>query len=360
MANIDERKDAHIRICEEGDVQYEHEAGFYDVEFVHNALPEISLKNVDCSVRFLGKKLNAPILISGMTGGTQKAGEINKKLAKIAQEKKIALGLGSCRPLLEDETKYDTYNVREICPDVPLLANIGAVQIKHYDTKQISEMVKKLGANALNVHLNPLQEAIQPEGETDFVSVLSSIKKLCEELSVPVIVKETGAGISATVAIKLVSAGVKYIEVSGKGGTSWSKVEYERGGRLSGFDEWGFATVPAIAEVSTVVKCIGSGGVRSGIDLAKSIALGASMGAAAMPFLRARDVGAELDLWIDQLKTCMFLSGSSNLDELRHAPILIGGRSAQIMKMRGIDPTNYAQREIGKNIQSTRGATHYI
>ncbi|MFH0927030.1 MAG: type 2 isopentenyl-diphosphate Delta-isomerase [Candidatus Micrarchaeota archaeon] len=359
MAKIEDRKDAHIVICEGKDVQYLQPAGFSDVEFVHNALPEMRLADADCSCKFLGKKLDAPILITGMTGGTKKAGEINRRLAKAAQERGVALGLGSCRPLLEDKEKFASYNVRDLCPQIPLLANLGAVQIKQYSTSQISDMVERLGADALAIHLNSLQEAIQPEGETDFSGVLATISKLCGGLSVPVIVKETGAGINSSVAIRLFEAGVEYVEVSGRGGTSWSKVEYERGGRLEGFEEWGFAAVPAIAEVATVGKCIGSGGVRSGVDAAKAIALGADMAGAAMPFLRAKDAGGEIEKWKEQIRTCMFLCGAKSISQLRGAPILIGGQSSAIMQMRGINPANYAQREIGRE-KTEGGKSHYI
>lgn len=358
MANIDERKDGHIRICEEKDVQYGNPAGFGDVQFVHNALPEIDLAEIDCSVKFVGKKIESPLLITGMTGGTKKASEINLRLARAAQKEKIAFGLGSCRPMLEDAGKFETYNVRDICPDIPLIANLGAVQIKQYSVEQISHMVERLGADALAIHLNPLQEAIQPEGETNFSGVLLAIKKLCKDLKTPIIVKETGAGINSSVAIKLFGAGVKYVEASGSGGTSWSKVEYFRGGRLAGFEEWGFATVPAIAEVSAVGRCIGSGGVRNGIDVAKAICLGAEIAGAAMPFLRAKTPQTEIAQWKEQIRTCMFLCGARNNEELAGAPILITGKSAKALELRGINPQNYAQREIGR--QKTNRATHYI
>ncbi|MFH1306979.1 MAG: type 2 isopentenyl-diphosphate Delta-isomerase [Candidatus Micrarchaeota archaeon] len=357
MAKIDERKDTHIKICEEGEVQYKHPAGFEDVHFVHNALPELDLEKVKCLTEFLGRKLNAPIIISGMTGGTEKGLEINKKLAEGAQEKKVALGLGSGRPMLEDEGKAQYYMVRDVAPDVPIIANIGAVQLKEYDVGKIEGMVQKIEADGLAVHLNALQEAIQPEGETNFENVYENIRKLCEGLDVPVIAKETGAGINSNIAKKLFDGGVKWVEVSGKGGTSWSKVEYARGGRLQGFEEWGYPTIPAVAECAAFGNTICSGGVRNGIDAAKAIAIGAKISGAAMPFLKAENVGEEVENWVSQIKTSMFLCGAKNLDELGEAPVLITGGSAEIMKLRGIDPSIYARRG-GKG--SSGKPSHYI
>ncbi len=219
--------------------------------------------------------------------------------------------------------------------------------------EKIEWLVASIEADALNIHLNPLQEAVQPEGETNFEGVLASISKLCDKLSVPVIAKETGAGISGPVASQLFDAGVKFVEVSGKGGTSWSKVEYERGGTLTGFGEWGFPTVPAVAEVAALgggsgpsagSRVIASGGLRNGIDVAKSIALGAKLGGAAIPFFKADDPAALAGQWRAQLKTAMFLCGAKNLDELGNAPLLITGKTAEICRLRGVDAAGYATR----------------
>jgi isopentenyl-diphosphate delta-isomerase len=360
MAKIDERKDAHLDICRDKEVQYAQMAGFEDVHLVHNALPELDLKKINCDVEFLGKKLLAPIMISGMTGGTERGHEINKKLAAAAQEKKVALGLGSARPMMQDAQKSKYYMVRDDAPDVAIIANIGAVQLKEYDVDKIEAMVKKIDADALAVHLNALQEAIQPEGQTDFEGVYAQMEKLCANLDAPVIAKETGAGINSSVAKHLFDAGVKWVEVSGRGGTSWSKVEYARGGTLEGFEEWGYPTVPAVCECSMLGNTICSGGVRNGIDAAKSIALGAKMAGAAAPFLRAADAGNEIEKWIMQLKASMFLCGAKNISELAGAPVLITGGSAEVMRLRGIEPSDYARREIGGKKEGREKPTHYM
>ncbi len=360
MEGIDGRKDAHLDICKNDNVQYAHPAGFDDVHLVHNAMPEINLGEVNCETSFLKKKLNAPFMISAMTGGTQRGLEVNKKLASFAGEKKVALGLGSGRPMLESKEKAKFYQVRdEAGADAVIIANIGAVQLKEYSAEQIEEMVLAVDADALAVHLNALQEAIQPEGQTEFSGVYSQIRKLCNEVDVPVIAKETGAGINASVAKDLFSAGVEFVEVSGKGGTSWSKVEYERGGKLGGFEEWGYPTVPALCECARIGKCICSGGVKSGVDVAKAISLGAELAGAAAPFLKTEELGMEIDNWIAQVKTSMFLCGAKNLEELRQAPVLVTGGSADVMRLRGIDPCLYAQREIGKSEKKDE-PNHYM
>lgn len=350
---IEERKDAHIKISKEKDVQYSKVDGWKDVQLVHNALPECDLKKIDCSVDFLGKRLDAPIMISAMTGGTALGKEINLKLAETAQQKRVAFALGSCRPILKNEASVDTFRVREVAPDIPVIANIGGVQLNEYSDEQIASLISKTEADSLAIHLNPLQEAIQPEGDVDFVGVLARIASVCESVDVPVIVKETGAGINGSVAIKLFEAGAAYVESSGRGGTSWSKVEYERGGKLPGFEEWGYLTVPSAVECALQGDCIATGGIRSGVDVAKAMAVGAKMAGAAMPFLKAEEPRVLIDEWISQLKTCMFLSGSKDLEGLAGSPLLITGKSAEALSARGVDISAFARREngVGKSRQ---------
>ncbi|MFA5108310.1 MAG: type 2 isopentenyl-diphosphate Delta-isomerase [Candidatus Micrarchaeia archaeon] len=355
-----ERKDAHIKICEEENVQYCQGAGFEDVLLVHNALPEADLAKINTCTNFLKKRLDAPILISAMTGGTQKGLEINKKLAIVAEKEKIALALGSCRPMLEDESKANTYMVRKEAPSIPIIANIGAVQIKEYDVKKIEWMINKIDADALNVHLNSLQEAIQPEGQTNFGQVIVSIEKLCSNINVPVIAKETGAGINGDCAKKLFDAGVKIVDVAGRGGTSWSKVEYARGGRLAGFEEWGYPSIPALVESAQYGDTICSGGVRDGIDVANSIALGAKLAGAAIPFLKAKKCEDEIKIWKEQFKAAMFLCGAKSVQELACAPVLITGRSAEILRLRGIEPADFARRDITGTKKKRFAETNYI
>lgn len=363
------RKDAHLDICRRQDIEYRQGAGFEDVAMVHDALPELDLKKVDIATSFLGKRLAAPLLITGMTGGTPKGGEINQALAAAAEETGVALGLGSQRPMLKDAAAGAHYKVRALCPSIPLIGNVGAVNLVEYPLERIEGLVAATEADALAIHLNALQEAIQPEGDTDFSGVLSRIAKVCERLDVPVIAKETGAGLNASAAARLVEAGVSYIDVSGRGGTSWSKVEYARGGRLAGFEEWGYPTVPAIAECAALLaakeasrpgaqagrpkrKAVGAagrgliatGGLRDGLDAAKAIALGADIAGAALPFLKAPKPAEEVRRWMEQMRTAMFLSGSKDIAALRTAPLLIDGPSARVLRLRGIDPAAYAQR----------------
>ncbi len=356
---ISKRKDSHLDIAANRNVQYASSGGFEDVMLVHCALPEVDLAKVSTEVEFLGKKLSAPILITGMTGGTGRGEEVNKRLAKAAEEAQVALGLGSQRAMLRDAKAASTYKVRKLCPSVPLIGNIGAVQLKEYSVKQIEGMVSDIEADALNVHLNALQEAIQPEGETDFSGVLGKIRALCDALKVPVIAKETGAGITAQVAKQLFDAGCEYVEVSGSGGTSWSKVEYERGGRLPDFENWGFPTVAAVAEVSQAGQAIASGGIRNGIDIAKAVALGAKLGGAALPFFKAEKPEKLAAQWREQIRTAAFLCGCKNMSELSQAPIIISGKAKEIMEARGNDMPSFAMRSPQKKKKEAM-PSHYI
>jgi isopentenyl-diphosphate delta-isomerase len=318
------RKKEHIDVVLDNDVQYEFCAGFNHLQLMHNALPEIDLEDVDLSSKFLRKQVKYPIIVEAMTGGYPEAGEINRALAEGAQKVGFAMGLGSQRAMLEEPSLTETFMVREQAPDIPLISNIGAVQLKQYKFEQIEKLVSSIDADALAVHLNALQEVIQPEGDHDFSGVLSSIGKLCEKLNVPVIVKETGAGISRDVAVKLKEEGVSWVDVAGSGGTSWSKVEYLRKGATTGFEEWGIQTVQSIRICKGILPLIASGGVRSGVDSAKAIALGADMAGAAYPFLKAykeNKLSEEIELWGRQMKIAAFLTGSRNLVQLKKAKI---------------------------------------
>ncbi|MFH1393678.1 MAG: type 2 isopentenyl-diphosphate Delta-isomerase [Candidatus Micrarchaeota archaeon] len=319
------RKKDHIDVVLGKDVQYSSSAGFDSVRFLHNALPELDLAKVDLSCEFLGKSMKFPLIIEAMTGGYPEAGGINRALAKAAQEAGVAMGLGSQRAMLENPGLTETFQIRKVAPDIPLIANIGAVQLNHYPVPEIGKLVSSVDADALAVHLNALQEIIQPEGDHDFSGALDAISKLCDKIDVPVIVKETGAGISRDVAEKLRDAGVAWIDVAGSGGTSWSKVEYMRRGTIPGFEEWGIPTVESIRMCRGILPLIASGGLRSGVDAAKAIALGADMAGAAFPFLKAykeNNLAEELSLWGKQMKVAAFLTGSSNYNELGNAKLL--------------------------------------
>ncbi len=333
------RKADHLRINVERDVSGKGvDAGFDAYSFLHCALPEIDLDDVDLSVTLFGRKLRAPLLISSMTGGTSEARRINLALAHVAEEFGLAMGLGSARALLEHPDSLDSFDVRSRAPRAVLLANLGAVQLnKGYAVDECRRVVDLLRADALVLHLNPLHEAVQPEGDTCFRGLLARIGDVCAKLDVPVIVKEVGWGIAPDVARALVDVGVAGIDVAGAGGTSWSEVERYRiaepwRARVAGaFASWGIPTARCVAGVRAAAPealVIASGGITGGIDAAKAIALGADLAGVAGPFLRAADVGidaaAELAAeFIEVLRIAMFALGLRTTSELRGTPRLI-------------------------------------
>jgi isopentenyl-diphosphate delta-isomerase len=349
-----QRKAEHIRICLEEDVQFHNSAapndnvggasfatvsgsGFDRYHFTHCCLPEIDYQDIDVTTSFLGKDLGAPILISSMTGGTEQAKTINYRLAEVAQQYRLAMGVGSQRVAVEYPGVADTFQVRKVAPDLLLFANLGAVQLNYrYGMDECRRVVESLEADALILHLNPLQECIQPKGDTNFKGLLDRIASVCQQLSVPVIVKEVGNGISAPMAQKLIAAGVSAIDVAGAGGTSWAKVESKRAEtdlqrRLGQtFGDWGIPTsecLRSIRQVDADIPLIASGGLRNGLDLAKSIALGADLGGLAFPFLQAADISttavAELaQVLIAEMKTALFCTGNANLAALKQAEVI--------------------------------------
>jgi isopentenyl-diphosphate delta-isomerase len=327
------RKADHLRINVEADVAAKGvRTGFESWRFVHCALPEIDFEDVRTNCEFLGKPLGAPLLVSCMTGGTEEAGKINRRLAGVAQRLQFAMGVGSGRALLEDPKAIETFDVRETAPDIPLFANIGAVQLnKGYDVEDCRRLVRALGADALVLHLNPLQEALQPEGDTSFGGLLEKIARLCDALGTPVIVKEVGWGISPDIVKALLDRGVRAIDVAGAGGTSWSEVEKHRIEEpwrkrvAERFADWGIPTADCIADARAVAPdapLIASGGIRDGIDVAKAIALGADIAGIAGPFLRAAVVGEEAADELAReivltLRIAMFATGTPTLKELK-------------------------------------------
>lgn len=305
------------------------------VHLIHNALPESDMSDVDLSVSFLGKKLGAPIIVDSMTGGAPKAQTINATLAQVVEEKGFAMGLGSQRAGLLSAEMAGTYAVaRKNAPSAFLFANIGGAQLaRGFSVKDAEKLVKMIDADALAVHLNPLQEVVQPEGEPSFKGVLASIRALCRELSVPVIVKEVGAGISREVAIQLEYAGVKAINVAGAGGTSWAGVEAHRASDRSIsskvdlgllFWDWGIPTAAALIEVRKAVKVpiIASGGIRNGLEVAKCLSLGADACGLARPMLESASKGrpeleAFADKVLEELRATMFITGAKSIADLR-------------------------------------------
>ncbi|MEO0409224.1 MAG: type 2 isopentenyl-diphosphate Delta-isomerase [Cyanobacteria bacterium P01_A01_bin.135] len=331
------RKAEHIRICLEEDVQFRQTTGLERYRFTHCCLPEMSWEDIDISTRFLGKALQTPLLISSMTGGTQQAQMINQRLAIAAQQYGMAMGVGSQRVAIEDPAVVSTFSVRDYAPDILLLANLGAVQLNYdYGLAQCLQAVEWLQADALILHINPLQECVQSRGDTDFSGLLSKIAELCRELPVPVVAKEVGNGISGAVARRLLEAGVAAIDVAGAGGTSWAQVERERAEdpqqrRLGQtFANWGIPTAECILQVREVapqVPLIASGGLRNGLDAATAIALGADLSGMAFPFLQAAAQSqADLDelatALIAELKTALFCTGSRRLIDLRRPEVL--------------------------------------
>ena len=331
------RKADHIRINLDENVKSGLTSGLERYRFTHQALPELNFEDIDLGLRLFERQLNAPILISSMTGGTAQAGEINRTLAQAAQETGIAMGLGSQRAAIEDPELRTSFQVRQYAPDVLLFANLGAVQLNYgYDVEQCQQAIDMIGADALILHLNALQEAVQPEGDTRFAGLLGKIEAVCQALSVPVIVKEVGWGFSEDAARQLAAAGVAAIDVAGAGGTSWSQVEMHRAENqyqaslAAAFIDWGIPTAQAISNIragAPQMTVFASGGLRDGIDIAKCIALGASLGGMASPFLKAADRSLKdtidtINLIKRQIQVAMFASGAANLNQLGQTPLI--------------------------------------
>lgn len=334
------RKVDHIRINLEKDVKFPRlTTGLEHYRFMHQALPELDLAAVDAQVTLFGKTLSAPILISSMTGGTEIALRLNRHLAEAAQSHRIAMGLGSQRAAIEDPSLAYTFQVRDIAPDILLFANIGAVQLNYgYSTDHCRRAVDMIEADALILHFNVLQEAVQPEGDTNFAGLLAKVEQVCKTVGVPVIAKEVGWGFSERNARDLANAGVAAVDVAGSGGTSWSEVEYHRApnafhARVAAcFADWGIPTAEAIQYARSGAPeavVIASGGLRDGVDIAKCIALGASLGGMAGPFLKAANDSVEaVEMLIRettaQLRIAMLCSGAASIAQLQQTPLMKG------------------------------------
>ena len=337
VTQISTRKSDHIRINLEEDVRSGLTTGLERYHFIHQALPELNLEDVNLSLDIFGKKLNAPILISSMTGGTADAAAINCTLASAAQEMRIGMGLGSQRAAIEHPELAATFKVRDVAPDILLFANLGAVQLNYrYGLAECQRAVDMIEADALILHLNALHEAIQPEGDTRFAGLLKKIEYVCKSLPVPVIAKEVGWGFSEKAARMLAEAGIAAIDVAGSGGTSWSQVEMHRAqdesrARLAtAFIDWGIPTAESILNVQRAAPGLlifASGGLRNGVDIAKCIALGSQLGGLAGPFLKAAVRSQEDTIQTiaeiqNEIKLCMFAAGVPNLETLRNTQLL--------------------------------------
>jgi isopentenyl-diphosphate delta-isomerase len=326
------RKSEHIKINLEQDVQSGLTNGLEHYHFIHEALPELDLEAVNTSLMLFGKKLSAPILVSSMTGGTERAKEINQNLAEAAQECGLAMGVGSQRTAIEDPEQIPTYSiVRQVAPDILLFANLGAVQLNYgYGIDECRRAVDMIQANALILHLNPLQEALQAGGNTNFSELAKKIEEICKQLDVPVVVKEVGWGISRKTARILADSGTAAIDVAGAGGTSWSQVEMHRAPdeflrQLAGtFVNWGIPTAESILNVKTAAPgmlVFASGGLKDGLDIMKSIALGATLGGMAREFLKAaaRSKKKTVDLMTltkKQIQVTMFAAGIGTMKDV--------------------------------------------
>lgn len=340
-----ERKLDHIEICLNKNVESSY-SGLEDVMLIHKAIPEIDFDEIDTSINLFGKNISAPFLIASITGGHEKALEINKNLALAVEEMRLGMGVGSQRAGIEGGDLESFTIVREYAPNAFVYANIGLPQVIR-DVEIAERAVEMVDADALAIHLNYLQEAIQPEGDRFSRSAYEKIEEVCRELKVPVIVKETGAGVRREIALKLKALGVSAIDVGGKGGTSFSAVESYRCEGYKAeigrdFWNWGIPTAFSIVECYDVLPVIATGGIRSGLDLAKALALGATVGSSALPFLKRAVEGFEyvkelLEYYVEGLKIAMFLTGCRDVRDLRDVEIFIGGKFKDWLEVRGYD-----------------------
>lgn len=344
LAEIKKRKKDHLVHALSDETQI-GDAGFGNYRFIHNALPEIDFNEIDTTASFLGKKVNYPFFVSSMTGGIDKGKLINKNLAKAAQKHKIAMGVGSQRIAIQHPELEELFQAREHAPDIPLMANVGLVQLNYgFDLKEYQRCIDMIKADALVVHINPIQEVLQPEGDRNWKGLLSKLSKIIDKLSVPVIAKEVGFGLSEDVVKRLYKIGIRYFDTAGWGGTNWALVEGLRGKAdldlAKTFSEWGIPTTESIKmcasfrsklyKSSTInhypLTILASGGVRNGVDMAKSIALGADMVGVASPFAKAALKSSEeaeklIGKYSLELRVAMFGIGAKNLKELKKAKL---------------------------------------
>ncbi len=334
MTDIRDRKKDHVELTVTDGTQYQTPTGFDQFYFNHNALPEVDHDQVSTSAKFLDHTFDFPLFISSMTGGYADAGPVNAIIAEFCETENIPFGVGSQRAMLEDESLTDTFSiVRSKAPNAFIASNIGGAQlIGGLKKKLLKRLTDSIKANAVIVHLNPLQELMQPEGDRNFKGILNGIEQLVSDTKLPVIVKETGAGISEHTARRLLNAGAQVIDVAGAGGTSWAKVENYRTSNKTAnhsFDEWGIPTVECILELSQLewersFEIVASGGIRNAFDIAKALSLGAHFTASAQPVIKAiKEEGFEgleqlYTTWKNDLKTILTLLGHTNINELNH------------------------------------------
>jgi len=355
---IKNRKDEHIFLVSTENIESNETTWLEHVKFVHKPIPELNLDDIDLSCEFLGKPLSAPVFIGAMTGGTELTKKLNVSLAKAAQKYQIPMMVGSQRVIIKHpETKESFSAVRKSAPDIPIIGNLGIAQIaSSEDFGYVDEIIENINADAIAIHLNVIQELIQPEGDKIFTGVLDKLEILKNQINIPIVIKETGCGISKEIARQLAEIGINIIDVSGVGGTSWVAVEYFRAkkenmelkkelGKL--FWDWGIPTAASIFEVSSVaknrseIKIIGSGGIRSGIDVAKALRIGADFAALARPFLMVALEGQDaiekfIEKTFKELEITMLLTGSKNIEDLKEVPIIISSDLKEWLNQREI------------------------
>lgn len=336
MNEIAGRKISHLELCAGGDVEGRGTTLLEDVHLLHEALPELAFDEVDPSIELFGRRLRAPLLIAGMTGGAAAAAEANRSFARAAQACGIGMGVGSQRAMMVDAALASSYRVRDVAPDILLLANLGAVQARDAGVARVAEIVDAIGADALCVHLNAAQELVQDEGDRDFRSCVDTLAELNARLRVPVIAKETGCGMSPRTLERLATSGVRWVDVAGSGGTTWTGVEALRGSdrqRALGAElrEWGIPTAASIVYArQRGLNVIASGGIRGPMDAVHALALGASVVASALPFLRAHTTAGTagvleaVERMIEGVTALMLLTGSRRIDELAQVPRVFG------------------------------------
>ena len=361
------RKIEHIEISLRYNVEGPLSTWLEYVYLIHQANPELNFKEINLEVEILGKRLKAPLLISGMTGGHPKTFSINATLAEVAEKFKIGIGVGSQRAMIEDSAVTNTYTiVREKAPTTLVIANIGAAQLARGDVtiSDIERIVNVLDADALAVHLNAAQEVIQPEGQPSFKNIIKYVAKIVEKIEVPIIIKETGCGLSLEVVRSFTEVGVQGFDVSGAGGTNWILIEkfraelYGNKNKLdiaSTFLKWGIPTAASIIETryaAPTALVIGSGGLRTGLDVAKAIALGADIGGIALPALKAyfnKNLHSYISRIINELRVAMFLTGSKTITNLKKVPLVLMDPLKSWIECRGIELRKYlAIRSMGR------------
>ncbi len=354
VEELHSRKRDHIRICLEKDVEFKKKTTWLEyVELIHNPLPEVDFEEIRIEAEFLGRRFNYPLIIEGMTGGVPEGYSINKNLAEAALELNIPVGVGSQRAGIYDESLRSTYRImRDISLSIFIIGNIGATQLVREGVELAEKAVEMIEADALAIHVNSLQELVQPKGTTTFKGVMKAIEKVVERLSVPVIVKEVGCGIPKETGRSLEAIGVKAIDVAGAGGTNWAlieKIRAEESGEMEKkllgeiFLEWGIPTAASILEISSTVEIevVGSGGIRTGLDIAKILALGAEMAGMAKPLLRPALESKEaildyLKKVFLELRAAMYLTGCRNIDELKNTGKILVGPLLEWCRQRGL------------------------